>query len=72
MRFGVVGDGAAVAGERTGGDDDVRLQAVRVVGDEVQLAGRRVVLRVRGERAPVAREVDTTQRVDVGGQLVCG
>ena len=69
---GGVEEGTAVPGERAGGDDDVRLQAGRVLSDEVQLAGRRVVLRVRSERALLACEVDTTERVDPRSQLVGG
>ena len=72
MRPGVSWSGRLSPGERAGGDDDVRLEAGHVVSDEVQLAGRRVLLRIRSERAPVAREIDTTQRVDLGSQLVRG
>ena len=59
-------DGPAAAGQRTGGDHDVCLRAVGGAGEEVQLAGDRVVLRERGERRALAGEVDTAERVESG------
>ena len=44
-RPGGVEERSAPAHERICGDDDVRLRAVGVVGDEMQLAGRRILLR---------------------------
>ncbi len=70
--LGGVEERAAPTHERTCGDDDVRLQSVGVVGDEMQLAGRRVVRRRRSERAPVACKVDAAQRVAGWSELVRG